>query len=694
MSEYPEKLKPFFCHGVELDERQNGNWVGDCPFCGKPGHFFASPKSGLWDCKVCGESGNPVSFLTKYAKQSYRDTPRDSWRKLVKLRGLPAGVMKKRQVSNNGNGTWLIPVVSEEGTVRDIRRWNGKVMKSTLGCKTQLFGADRLAKSRATARVWLCEGEWDAMAMDWLLRELGSDPRDEVAVAVPGATVFKSEWSHLFEHRRVVACYDADDAGERGEVLAKQRLQGVAGSMEFIRWPDQVPKGFDLRDFIRRELADDGDPHKALGTLLGLVRGEPKLEVAISDEMPSFRAKEGGPAPQSFQELLDTFREEVAMGPDMEQALLISLAVALSNDLRSTDPLWVYLVAPPSSGKTLLLASLQSSGRCVFRSTVTPHCLVSGWRGEGGDPSLIPKLKGRTFVTKDFTEILTLPPTQQDEIFSTLRGAYDGNVTKTFGNGITREYKNCWFSMLAGVTPAIHSHEKASLGERFLKFAFRPFSVKHQTRLIGSALASIGQEQEKEEALQEAVARFLDQKVTVKELPRFNVEMTTRITALVQLTAFMRAQVDRDPRNGDIRYRPAPEVGSRLVKQLGKLAMLVSYIKGESKISEESYRLVERVAFDTATGFHLDVVTAMMEKGGTASKQEVCEICKLPSSTLSRRFEDLQVLRAIEPAGTRDSDGGRPSKLWTVTAPVAALWKEARGQVPRTRKKPRKKGKV
>ncbi len=693
MKELPEKLKPLLCHGVEISPRADGNWEGNCPFCGKQGHFFASARTGLWDCKICGKSGNAVSFLTDYAAQVFGTTTRSQWRDLVSARGIPAGVLKRRKVSSDGNGTWLIPIYSEAGTVRDIRRWDGRTLKSTHGCKTHLFGADRLAKSRATARVWLCEGEWDAMAMDWLLRELGSDPKDEVAVAVPGATVFKADWSPLFEGKRVIACYDADDAGERGEVLSKQRLDGIAGSLEFVRWPDKVTKGFDLRDFIRAELKTKEDAPKVMGTLMALVRGEPKQQVAASGEMPSYRQAGGDtPPPQTFEELMDAFRQEMTINDEVEMALKVCLAVLLSNDLKATDPLWVYIVGAAGSGKTRLLSSLQATGRAIFRSTITAHCLVSGWRGEGGDPSLIPKLKGRTFVAKDFTEILTLQPQAQDEIFSTLRGAYDGSVSKTFGNGVTREYKNCWFSFLAGVTPTIHAHDRASLGERFLKFVFRTFSKKHQTELIGNALSSIGREQEQEEVLQEAVARFLNRKVRVIDLPRFNAEMTRRITALVQLIAHMRAQVERDRYTGDIKYRPVPEVGGRLVKQLGKLAMLITYIQGDEVIGNDVYQIIERVAFDTAYGFHLDVVTAMMERGGIASKREISEDCKLPVSTLTRRFEDLQVLNAIEPAGQRDSDGGgRPVKLWQITEHVSVLWREARGAGERKRKRSRRK---
>ncbi len=46
------------CHNVYL-----------CPFCGdsrrKSGHFYVNMETGLWDCKLCSEAGNP---LTLYAR--------------------------------------------------------------------------------------------------------------------------------------------------------------------------------------------------------------------------------------------------------------------------------------------------------------------------------------------------------------------------------------------------------------------------------------------------------------------------------------------------------------------------------------------------------------------------------------------------------------------------------------------------
>src|SRR4051812_6605553 len=67
VSEVPENLQPFTCHGVALSWEVGGvsrpQAGGDCPFCGKEGKLSVAVGTGLWDCKSCGQKGNPATFL-------------------------------------------------------------------------------------------------------------------------------------------------------------------------------------------------------------------------------------------------------------------------------------------------------------------------------------------------------------------------------------------------------------------------------------------------------------------------------------------------------------------------------------------------------------------------------------------------------------------------------------------------------
>ena len=61
--EIRDELKTFTDHHLVLKKGNAKQVVGDCPFCGKEGHFYVNPENKLWDCKVCGARGNLGQYL-------------------------------------------------------------------------------------------------------------------------------------------------------------------------------------------------------------------------------------------------------------------------------------------------------------------------------------------------------------------------------------------------------------------------------------------------------------------------------------------------------------------------------------------------------------------------------------------------------------------------------------------------------
>jgi hypothetical protein len=515
--------------------------------------------------------------------------------------------------------------------------------------------------------------------MALLLQESGRD-KDQV-VWVPGSNCMREKWAATMSGYDIIAVYDNDTAGEKGALKAYKHCNGVVNSIKFVHWPDGLPNKFDLRDYIISNLARDVDPQKLIKDLESLVEKLPKrMEEHDADvDADGEEEEDDGKPPASLEEVLATFEANMLMDDELRMALKVMLAVTCSNDMGG-DPLWVYLVGPPGAGKTMLLSALQESKRCKFVSTMSPHCLVSGWQGNGAkDPSLIPRLKGKTFVAKDWTEVLSMPGPIQEEIFSTLRGAYDGFVQRPFGNGVMREYRGCFFSMLAGVTNAIHGSSKASLGERFLKFQMNA-KVKGANDIVMSAIANVGKERQIEEDMQEVTKRFLKRRMV--DPPNMPEHFIDRLVALVQLIAILRAQVERDWRGDKLAYRPVPEAGTRLAKQLTKLAIMLAFIEGNDEVKEAQYRIVEKMAFDTAYGFHFDIISTMMEMGGQATRKDLVEVAEVPHSTLALKLEDLLILKAVikMDAEKKPRGGGRPAVLYKVADRVADLWLEARGE--------------
>jgi hypothetical protein len=123
-----------------------------------------------------------------------------------------------------------------------------------------------------------------------------------------------------------------------------------------------------------------------------------------------------------------------------------------------------------------------------------------------------------------------------------------------------------------------------------------------------------------------------------------------------------------------------PEAGTRLTKQLGLLGRFVALIDGASEVDDAAFELVKRVAFDTASGFHLEIVESIMESGGRSTKTDVAEAMRLPRSTIDRRFADLEILGAVVRTARMKETGFRGVKplLWKINGKVGAMWRQTR----------------
>jgi hypothetical protein len=684
--EVPAKLRPYTEHGITFTGKSGDtHLVADCPFCDKEKHFFVRMNNGQYKCHVCGEAGNVITFLDASVEFYKEQTTSEDWRALSAARqGIPAIAFKRWDLGWSGE-YWMIPQRSKSGTVRNVGRWAGpkRPILSTSGCQKQLFGTDKLIKASKKLPVWICAGEWDAMVLEWLLRKL---KRKDTVCAVPGELTFKEDWLELFDGRDVRLVYDADATGDKGamkaSLLLKQR--GQTRSVQFVRWPMDLPKGFDVSDWIAHGWKDHRDDLDGVLSNLEKLLGTQHRLGANAAAACGFEDQDGEEDTDtqpdeipSWEELHECFAEYLMMDEDMTTALVLCLAVVLSRDI-AKDPLWLHLVAPPGGGKTTILNTFRNSKSCVFRSSLTPASLVSGFRC-GHDPSLLPKLRGKCGIFKDGTELLAMHESAKQETNAIFRGAYDGDVDRTYGNAVERIYRNLNFTLIIGMTPAVHGESDATVGERFLKLQMVRSEDDRTDRQLWMALENIGREQKIDETLQEKVAAFLWNRIDLDNVPTIPRTYKQRIIALAQLISMLRARVERDKYRGNVRYRPHYEVATRLTKGLAKVGICVAHVLGKSKVDDEVWQYVERVAFDTAIGFHLDIVQAVMKHDGVATGATIADECGLPITSLTQKFEDLRLLGVFEKKRkAMDVNGrGRPPSAHVISKRVQDLWKQA-----------------
>jgi len=690
----PKKLKIFEVHGVHLTGESGNQVYGYCPFSGKADKFYINVETLLWDSKTAGISGNIHDFLRHTADRYAAALTPQLLARLATDRGLPRAAFAPWHVGWTGRA-YAIPIRNIKGKVIDIRTYQiGGPMKSTPACAVGLLGAEHLPKHMA-APVYLCEGEWDAMAWRWLVTHL---EKTGVVLAVPGAGTFKPEWVPWLAGRNVHTLYDHDGPGERGEHVAYERLKSTTQKLTFTHWPDSFPEGFDVRDWVIEGAIKRKTPKRCWRGLHALFQDRPRQTVASEPSKDETPADDHGPeastparesqwkTPPSLDDVYRVFKKWLYL--DSTDGIDIMLATYLSQQIDG-EPVWMFIVGPPGSAKTETLSSLSWLDNSYITSSVTPHSLISGanWK-DGADPSLIPRLDGKVMVIKDFTSILSMRDTDKDEIFGILRDAFDGKCGKEFGNGVVRKYESR-FTVLAAVTPSIYalSSTHTALGERFLKFAVSDnLNHLHENDIIERAITNINRETAMRDELADVVHAFLTRRVgldpiAMAALPTLSDTLREKIIALARFGARMRGSVTRDSyRNDIVTSRPSAEVATRLGKQLAKLCQALAVLHGRRHVTLEDYRLVKKVMLDTIPQRTEDVLRNILltcpGADDTISTSEVSNKTRYPHATVGRILQDLTVLD-ITRRNVGKVNGHAHNSQWSLSGYIRGLIKKS-----------------
>src|SRR5690606_37295528 len=104
-------------------------------------------------------------------------------------------------------------------------------------------------------------------------------------VAVPGARVFKPDWIEavIAAGCRVVMAYDADEDGDTYSAKFGRQLAQAGLDVKFVRWPETVPAGYDLRDYLTQSV---GSPKKTWLVLRSRI-GAHRRPALFGDPIPA-----------------------------------------------------------------------------------------------------------------------------------------------------------------------------------------------------------------------------------------------------------------------------------------------------------------------------------------------------------------------------------------------------------------------
>jgi hypothetical protein len=662
-----EPWEGFEEHGVVFTRKGSTQLQGVCPFCDKE-KFFVHPLELAWDCKTCIISGGLSTFLEKRMPYYQEHLKGEAALSLTRDRNIKPQTLKSWGVGFNPvSGTYMIPMNgNHDRKIRDVHRYQlGKKAYATTSGKPQIVSPVNLYNSQ---RVWLCEGEWDAMAWYEVLQALGI--REDV-FASPGAGNFPQQQAAFLEGKHVTILFDYDAPGRKGATRTGNILSGIAKKVDYLHWPSDKDfhDGYDIRDLWtgihKKERCDEKIPacpvfgvHRNAKATFEFVTSHVKaesFEEEIKGKTPGKEVKKGTGIGLHHLDVQERYRQWLTL--NNPEVLEVVYGAAFANRI-DVDPLWLFLVAAPGGSKTEILMSLSAADKMVTTTSLTPPALISGHNSGAGDPSLIPKLNGKTLVIKDFTTILNMNITARDEIFGILRDSYDGKTEKLFGNGVHRKYESK-FGILAGVTPAIEGYAAMSgvLGERFIKYKIKqPGRIHVGEDVIMRAIMNICKENKMREELQSIGNEVLSREIKLPDdVPTFDTMAAEKIRSLAMWVASLRGVVSREKYTQQVTFKPIAEIGTRLAKQFMGLALGIAIYRQEKTVSDAVIKTICQVAKDTAPDRVEEVVKQLYLNRITSTGDigyyqvlQIAEWAAFPQQTIRYMLEDLYMLHIVK----------------------------------------------
>jgi hypothetical protein len=634
---------PFTFHtGIQYEESGDQQY-GDCIFCGKKKFYFGSGPEYLWDCKntTCPgpQKGNVYSFLQGF-HAILNPAPVSL---LAEERGIPLAVLLNNNIrynqfrSNETYHTFAIPTYNSQGNINNLYRVfphpekaGKRLIYSTPSLQANLYNYPSPDSTEQT--IWLVEGHWDKLAAEAIVGN-----RPITCIGWPGSK-FDPKWCKVFQNKDLCIFYDKDDAGVQELKRTTDALfqsPHKPKSIKVIAWPDGLPEHFDVNDtlklqgpqsyqFLEMNLADFESPQTTAAPLI------------VADDTCD-----------SFEKLLADAASTYYFTPDME-LLLLAMITSIYSIRIEGEQIWYRFMGAPGSSKTTMANIVGASSSTIMRDTFTG--LLSGWKDEQDqDASMIPLIQDRGLIVKDADALLQQPNIQQ--IMSELRAFYDKQIAVTYRNRVNYDHQGIRSSFIFCGTHALRDMDNTSLGERFLDFELhvsdddrKAISLRSLQNAKAAARGGIPPESRIKEKSKGFIDGHLLQKDDIADFPS---EVDDRILSLGNLISYMRANVERDYK-GNLKYRPYPEVPSRIVKQLTKLYLCAPIVYGTKTIPQPVHDLVSHTVRDIINidSLRYKICRAMMFFDGPLTGDELCS--KLHPAKPERIEQEIQNMVELE----------------------------------------------
>ena len=381
---------------------------------------------------------------------------------------------------------------------------------------------------------------------------------------------------------------------------------------------------------------------------------------------------------QTFKQSMDLFHKTIAKYfPDRILELDILVAICASFFIRDiSQPMALFLLGNPSSGKSTLLEIIKELPVILWRDNLTSAALLSASPNIAPEDQLLHQLEGKVLTIPEFAPLAN--NAQAKQIMPDFTRLLDGNAfVRHTGNGVIGTTEAQRFNMLGAmvrVSPKLWELF-GNMGPRlvFLRLPDRQQSLDQTvTRL--TKLSSKRSYTEKLEvarkivlAFYENIAKFYPDGVTWNK-EADDKETIQQIAKLAVLVTKMRAIMPKE--NRQYVGKPQIEDPTRIYMTLLGICKCVAFVRGRTHITEEELAIAYRIAIDSVPEERSGILLAMIGNDGTISTKEYAKIAGVSRGTVYARFDDMVRLGISGHA----KKVGKTKQIETVTLKEEWLW--------------------
>jgi hypothetical protein len=354
---------------------------------------------------------------------------------------------------------------------------------------------------------------------------------------------------------------------------------------------------------------------------------------------------------------LEVFKEWLLL---KDYTPVLSVLGTVAANLLQGDPVWLGLIAPPSSAKTEILNALSGLSYVQRVGTLTPAGLLSGTPRQQQAASARGGLLRQIgqfgiIVCKDFGSILDMRPDTRNEVFSALREIFDGHWTRHIGSDggkvLTWSGK---VGLLFGVTGVIDAHYAAigAMGDRFLFNRIEPHKDQFRWALKHTGAAGVQMRKELAEAVTNLFAGPLQQPQLLSD------QETERFDRLTSIAVRLRGAIARDRSTRELETVYGAEGTGRIGIALERLFMGLTALGVDRT---RAFTIIKTIALASAPPNRWRIHKYLYAlKPASASTTAIATSVRLPTKTARRALEELEAYDLIE----RLPQGQGKATLW------------------------------